>query len=481
MKHRIFSFATVVSAILAMATGFSSCKEDIAIHSNLTPAGDNIGTDTLVIPDSLLVAQTIIDDTLLTSTKLVTSYTVFHALGWLKEPVDPTRNPYPSNTNARIFLQFVPVSTGFTFPSTDVIDSAVIVLPYGGFSWGDTTVRDEQEIQAFELTDTMSNNTNYYSYTQKAQGGSVSAPVKFYTGKAGTGVINDSVSVRGVKTPPHLRIRLTDAYLNTFKGVVARGYTTHDSFLNAVKGFCIRPVDESKTGRAMPYFTIYGPSTSGYYNQSNLLVYAHANGDTTLKTYQFPFSTTYTAHYNYIKRTYGNMSLFNDPNHPYLMVENQPGAAIDFRIKNLRSLNALKGNIVINKVQLIFNEVNEFVYPDSKYGHPPRIYPIGIDAVGVRYTLVDRYEDYSTKYALQTGLDFVDGKPVTNTTNNNTTYAINFPRELQRSMIQQKSELHLRINGTLTYPGAFRLIAGNRSNPNAQYRYALKIIYSKQK
>jgi hypothetical protein len=481
LKHRIFSFATVVTAIFALAVAVTGCKEDIAIRTNLTPAGDNIGTDTLVIPDTSIILQTVEDDTLQTSTKLAT-YTVFHALGWLKEPTD-SKNPYPSNMDAHVYLQFIPVSTGFSFASTDVVDSAVIILPYGGFSWGDTTVRDRQEVTAYELTDTMSNNSKYYTYTKKDFNAStpVSDPVSFYTGKSGTGVIGDSVTVKGVKVPAHLRIPLKPDFVTKLKNVVALHYSTHDSFLNAIKGFSIQS-SKLLNGLAMPYFQIYGSGTSGYYNQCNLMVYAHPNGlNDSVVTYQFPFNSTYTAHYNQITRKYSNNSLFNDPNHPNLMVQNQPGAGIDVRIKDLRLLNALKGNVVVNKVELLFNEVNEFVYPNSTYIRPPRIYPIGIDAVNVRYSVIDRYDSYTSRLSSQTGLDFLDGTPVTNSTTNNTTYSINFPREFQHSIIQQKSELHLRINGTLTYPGAFRLIVGNHSNPNANYRYALKIIYSKQK
>jgi hypothetical protein len=481
LKHRIFSLATVLMAGCAIA--ISSCKEDITIHSDLSPS--SIGTDTLIIPDSCFEAQTVLDDTLLTSTKSV-SYAVYHALGWLKEPLDPSTNPYPSNTAGHIYLQVVPISTGFGYNSNSIIDSAVIVLPYGGFTWGDTTVNDLQEITAYELSDTLSNNSRYYTTTKKSFDPTpVSDPARFYTGRAGTGVINDSVTIRNVnnhtntvKVAPHIRIPLRQSFVTRFNDIVARRYSTYDSFLNAFKGFYLEP-SKTLNGRAMPYFRING--TSDAYGQANLLVYGHPSGlNDSVTLYQFPFNTTYAAHYNYITRAYSNMSLFNNMNHPYLMVQNQPGAAIDLKIKNLRSFDAVKGNVVINKVELILTEVNEFAGSTS-YTHPPRIYPIGIDGAGVRYGIVDRYDNYPTRTTTENGLNFIDGTPVTNTTNNSTTYSINFPREFQQNIIQQKSELHLRINGTQSYPAAFRLIAGNRNNPNANYRYAVRVIYSKQK
>lgn len=482
MKHRFSSFVPLLVAGCAIA--ISSCKEDIIIRSDLSPS--TLGTDTLIIPDSCFEAQTVLDDTLLTSTKSV-SYAVYHALGWLKEPLDPAKNPYPSNTAGQIYLQVVPTSTGFGYPANTAIDSAVIVLPYGGFTWGDTTINDLQEITAYELSDTLSNNTRYYTTTKKAYDPApVSDPARFYTGRRGTGVINDSVTIRDIskrtgttiKTAPHLRIRLKQNFVNHFNDIVGRRYSTYDSFLTAFKGFYLEP-SKSLNGRAMPYFRING--TSGPYGQANLLVYGHPTGiDDSVTLFQFPFNTTYAAHYNYITRQYSNMALFNDKNHPYLMVQNQPGAAIDLRIKNLRSLDAVKGNVVINKVEMVFMEIPEFS-GENGYSRPPRIYPIGIDGASVRYGIVDRYDSYQTRATTETGLNFMDGTPVTNATNNTTTYAINFPREFQQNIIQQKSELHLRINGTQSYPAAFRLIAGNRNNPNANYRYALRVIYSKQK
>ena len=477
MNQRNFSFAGLLTGFVALVLGFSSCKEDIIIKSNLTPSTDNIGTDTFLIPADYIIAKTVQDDTLQTSTRSAT-YNVYHALGWLKEPAE-TSLPYPSTTQGDVIFQIVPKSTGFAFTGGDIIDSVVIVMPYSGFSWGDTTVTDAQTIKAYELSDTLTNNSRYFTTTVKTPKSEEIGSVTFNTGRLGTGVIGDSVVLvksrsknSTQKVGPHLRIKLSNAFKERFDTLVGKHYSTHDSFLNNLRGFMLKP-DVNKAGKAMPYFRINGGSDN--YGQTNLLVYAHNGGNDSI-VYQFPFNTTYTAHYNYIKRTYSNPALFNNKDFPELMVQNQPGAAIDLTITNLRDFEALKGNIVINKVEFVLTEVAEYAQT-VKYTRPIRTYPLGIDGANVKYGILDRLDNGSASDA---GLSFINGTPFTNTATNTTTYPINFPREFQQSMIQQKSELHLRINGTQTFPAAYRLVAGNRSHPNAKYRYALRVVYSKQ-
>jgi hypothetical protein len=271
---------------------------------------------------------------------------------------------------------------------------------------------------------------------------------------------------------PHLRIKLTDDFKTRFQTLIAKQYSSQDSFLLDLKGFYLKS-NATGAGRAMPYFRING--SSSYYTHANLLAYMH-NGTNDSLIYQFPFNTTYTAHYNKVNRTYGDKSIFN-ANHPNLMVQNQPGAAIDLFIKNLRTFKELQGAVVINQASLILTEINEYKQTD-KYVRLDRTYPYGIDFGQNKYRILDLF---TSGAASESGLSFIDGTPRTDTVSKDVTYTINFPRELQQCIIQQKSELHLRINGTSSYLGAYRLVVGNKNNPNTRYRYALKVTYSKQK
>lgn len=446
-------------ALLATAIGFSSCKEDIIIQTNLTPGADNIGTITFFLPDSFYTAKTVYDDSGITSG--VSGFGVYHALGWMNG------DTYSGNTAGSIYLQVVPTSTGFSYATNDVADSAVLVIPYSGFTWGDTTIRSEQKVSVYEIADTMSINSRYYTTTNKAVKNTLLGSASFYTGPRNTGVISDSVALKnGKKAQAHLRIKLSSAFLTDFNDRLKNNVDSFAGFLRSFRGFYIAP-DSSGSGLAMPYFLMTG--TTGYYGQVNMLVYGHntTSGSDSV-VYQFPLNSTYAAHYNKITRNYTDRSIFND-NSPLLLVQNQPGGAIDLTIKRLRELPIPQG-VVINQASIIFTEIPATL--SNKYAHPPRIYPLGIDANGVKYSTLDRYPTITDD-----GLRFIDATPRINGAV--TTYTMNLPREFQQGIIQQKSELHLRINGTQDFPAAYRLVLGNKTNTT--YKIALKIIYSKLK
>lgn len=448
-------------AFVAIAIGFSSCREDIIIQTNLTPGADNIGTVMMDLPDSFYSAHTIYDDSIVTSG--ASGYGIYHALGWMNG------DPYAGNTNARIYLQIVPSSTGFTYATNDVPDSAVLVLPYGGFTWGDTLVRTDQQINVYELNDTMSLSSRYYAFSRKPRKGTIIGTATLSTGRSGTGVISDSVTVRGVKVAPHLRVSLTRSFLDDFNNRLKTNVDSFAGFLRSFNGFYLETADTNISGRAMPYFLMNG--TTPKYGQAGMLVYTHNTGtgaDSTV--YSFPFNSTYTAHFNQISRTYTGVGQAPfTAGSDLLMVQNQPGAAIDMTIKNLRNLPIPKDAVIV-KASIVFTEIPATL--STTYVHPPRIYPVGVDANGVKYGTLDRYP-----LTTNDGLNFIDGTPrITGTL---TTFTVNIPREFQQSIIQQKSELHLRINGTQDYPAAFRVLLGNKNN--ADYKFALKIIYSKQK
>ena len=478
MTRRVSSFVLAIIAVIATAIGMTSCRENIAIQSDLTPGVDGIGTDSLIVPDSFFTLNTVHDDSILTS-NVGATYSIFHALGWM------TGDQLSGRTSANTYLQVVPTATLFSFDATNgaALDSAVLVIPYGGFTWGDTMSRSQQTIHAHLLQDTISNTARYYAFTMKNWMPAEIGNGAYYTGPAGSGVIQDSVKVYlshsagTTKTvAPHIRIKLDTAFLSSLKAIVAdtSKTSTFAGFLAALKGFYLRAdtTAGSNPGKALAYFRLNGLTDN--YGEANLLVYAHNNNTDTV-VYQLPFNNTYTGAYNRITRNYTDQSVFA-PNSTTLMVQNQPGAAIDLLIKNMRNLPLPAGvklsDIVINKASLIFTEIPSSI--NTQYTHPPRIYPIGFDASGGKYAILDRYP-----LTTSDGLSFIDATPRTDSVKNITTYTMNFPREFQQAIVQQKSELHLRINGTQTYPAAYRLLVGNKNHPN--YRMVFRVIYSKLK
>src|SRR5690606_2806566 len=235
--------------------------------------------------------------------------------------------------------------------------------------------------------------------------------------------------------------------------------------------------DTNQAGRAIPYFFLDGNTD---YTRAGIAFYFREDSDpNTTKTTFFNFSKTDCAHYNRITRDYTGTTaktyfdlLNSAPNtsDDVVLLQNEPGAAIDLRIQNIQTLP----KEVINKAQLIFYKDSSV--SDDVFSEPTQIYPVGVNTDGTTYTIKDR-EPVSSF----TPLTLIDGQKRTLTVGGTsvTAYIINIPRELQKAIVEGKDELHLRINGTQTYPGAYRLVAGGRNYNDANYRIKFNVTYSK--
>ena len=106
---------------------------------------------------------------------------------------------------------------------------------------------------------------------------------------------------------------------------------------------------------------------------------------------------------------------------------------------------------------------------------PNRITPVGIDEAGAEYEILDY-----TGSDITAAIFFVDGNKRSEkdaSGNTITTYRINIPREVQKTIIDKRNELHLRIKGTKGFPGAYRLVAGGRNH--SSYKMQLNVVYAK--
>lgn len=465
MKLRLLP---AIAALCALFTAlFSSCKEDTIISASVTPSVDNIhtfgigrdfGLDTIS-----LATATVYDDSAVTSLNTVPA---FSPIGWLSGTSNG--DPYSGNTAGSLYMQVIPPFTGLSL--TDDPDSGFIILPYSGFIWGDTMQPSTQTYRAYRISEPFSKDSLYYSFFKKNTESEVIGVGSFHINGTGPRLV-DSVSVNGKKVTPHLRIELSQSFLRQLRSLLnGIADSSYAAFINAFRGFYIVP-DSSAPRPWLPYFRL-DPAGSSIYSQSGVVLYKHlASGSDT--TYAFPLNPNYAAHFTRITRNYVSTEALNtfQPGSDKLLLQNAPGAAIDVKIP----IAGLPKGVVINKCELVITELPEAVSP--YFSRPPRILPVGIDESGARFTILDRFPTNTVE-----ALNFIDGsareEKVGATTY--TRYHINFPRELQRSIVQGKSSLHLRIGGTATFPAAYRLVAGSRIHPDQQYRMTLNIVYSKQ-
>lgn len=466
----------VFFAILT-ALSQTGCKENTVANTKLAPNIDNVNTfgDTLNA-----VTKTYFDDTLETSFT-IGGIAVNHALGTINA------DPYFGTTNSSIYFQVIPNNaTNVTFDRSSYhFDSAVLILPYSGFTYGDSTGNYTQTYTAYMLADTMSTTTPYYSYNTKPVGpvlGSVTMNVNS---------VRDSVFAEGINQAPHLRIHLDTNAISAYilNNTDIQNASSYAAFLTAFPGICIKATNTNAVSHAMPYFRI-DPSNEGMYAAATIAIYSHstATGVTTpVSPIQLSFDETYCAHFNNIYRNYRNYpvnQLFNsykqNPNvsDTVIALQNQPGAALDLRIYGVKKIPTS----VINRAELDISVVGTGnPADDATFYGPSQLYPLGIDSNGLEYTIADRYPLTSTS-----PLGVLDGYPHTYTYNMGllsiTTYAINIPRELQAAVVAKRDTVHLHINGTQDYYGAYRIVAGGNSllsNRNKNYQVNLKVIYTK--
>ena len=457
-------YTLILGITLFTQTG---CKENTILNANVAPSVDNISGDTASLN---IVCKTIFTDSIVTSYSF-SGISIIHGLGTVNDP-------YFGRTNAGIYFQIAPPTSQFSFPANITYDSAVLILPYSGFTWGDSAKNISQTITAYRITDTMSVNSTYYAFNTKA----VDRSIKL----GSTPVIIDNLSEPVVTGPtngdttmtrsPHLRIKLDSnafiAKINAKSGQPELNDAA--SFLAYFNGIYLE-ADPRSNGAAIPYFYIDGSTD---YTRAGVLFYYHVAGDTTSRTVAFPYTSGTCAHFNHVVTNFRGSraepiigAAANNTNP--LLLQNLPGCMMDVYVTGIRSSPFYTSTSLINKAQLIVSRQSNTL-EDEVYSSPYRIYPIGIDAIGATYTIADGYPITSTA-----PLAFIDGtKRDPDGVSPNTHYLLNMPRELQAAIKAGKDTLHLHITGTTDFPGAFRLVAGGSDNSATKIRF--NVVYSKK-
>ncbi len=440
-----------------------SCKEDTILGTDVVPTGDSILTRS--VPDTLTVlTRSVYDDSAITSyLRTVDNGTralgaVFFAAGTI------TGDPVFGRTTSGIAFQPAPSGANFTFGANPRIDSAVLQLPYSGFSWGDTLSGPPLRLRVYQMSEVLSKDS-FYSATRVP---AVDRSRLFGERDIYFNELKDSTTVLGRRQAPHVRIRLDGAsFLPALNEAIAQN-STIPAFVNAFKGIYI--ASASGSGNFLPYFNFQGGTTE--YQRAGITVYYRNDVNDTGRV-SFFFQPAYSAVYNAITRDYTGTpaytALFGDaPDAQLLYLQSRPGATIDIRLPNLGSLPLA----VYNRAALTLTQID--TGGTTAFSPPARLIVSKINDDGTRSSIADRLPESSNESA-----DFVDGNlrsvliggVIVNQ------YIINFPRELQQTVATRKQRLHLRLNATPNLPGAFRMLAGGRSH--GAWKLKVAINYSR--
>ncbi len=443
----------------------AGCREETIVKSNLAPSSIH------------LVEMDGDDFTLRTRTRWVDStLTSKAAFGENTGPVVHTagavNDPFFGNTVARLYFQVLPEKPEFQFSASSfVIDSAVVLLPYAGFSWGDTTASaPKQTYQVYRVIEDMEVGDLYYASTDKAiqaEPVGVATTVDLYR------LRKDSVNILGENKAPHLRIPLRPAFVEELKNTAASS-GENAYFLSQIKGLAVG-VTDSNQGKTLPYFLLNGGQD---YARAAIQFFYRENGGTETRIAYFHFAPADCAHFNQVRRHYNG-----HPAASYLastassdsvvLIQNPPGAALDLEIAGFSACEPG----VVHQAQLTITQLILPTDPDHQTFSPPaRIFPTGIDADGKTYPILDVFPQ-----GTEEGSNYVNG--IAEMINFGGiqlfTYKINLPREVQRMIAEKEDVLRLRIGGTPSYYGAFRMTAGGAGHSNSNSKIQFQLSYSK--
>ena len=457
----------ILSSLIAVVLFQASCKENTLINAKISPSNNSIGVYKATLS---CITHTYNDDTAITSLN-IGNVPIYQGVGAVTDP-------YFGSISGATFFQIVPRDLTAAIYNNAVIDSAVLVLPYSGFTYGDTANQSAtQTYQVFYMQDSMGLTTNYYNYSSK--------PIDAANPLSDPTTVNvfhlrDSFGTNallGNAAGLRLKLKLATLMSKIRPALDALGGSTSPTsqdFINNFNGICVRVADSRQSGAAMPYFRLNG---SDIFSEAGILVYYHlpaTSADTALVEPYF-FNTEVCAHFNNINRSYSHFPINNlfhstQANDDIIALQNQPGASLDVIVPGIKSLP--KG--LINKVELQLTLLPGSTYNPTTFAAPEKLYPLGIGNGNYPFGITN-----GGTYFIADGVN--DGYLHSFTSGSTTlqTFTVGLPQEMIASIAAKNDTLHLHINGTRDFYGAFHMVAGGGSYSDTLYRAKLIVVYSK--
>ncbi len=269
MKSNHFRILNVLASLLILIFLVYSCKKDpYQVGINLLPPSDTLNVKTS--DTASFVAYSVLQDT------VRTDETALSILGSLMDPVF-------GSTTASFYMQYWLSEEAPDFGTNPGLDSIVLRIPYGKI-YGDTNAL--QTLKIYELSENIYYDSSYYSNRSAETYG---VPLANYTFKPAP---KDSVTVGGVKLPPHIRINLnnlTKYFGNKLLNAPATSLSTNVNFLEFMKGLYIESA-RAQSGGALLSFD---PTST----LSNIVMYYH---NATTDSLQFSFlGVPHSARFNH--------------------------------------------------------------------------------------------------------------------------------------------------------------------------------------
>lgn len=451
------SISRVAAIIIAFAAVFSTgCKESSILNTNITPAGDSLIIEGEDVPIEFKTVLTKYNTGILTDV-------VVQGVGIVKN------DPEVGSMNSSMYFQVVPPqSAGYTLPAN--IDSFVLVLPYVGFTYGDTN--NTQTYAVHYVDEEMEYGAVYYNDASKAVSTLLGSTTVSYK------QIKDSVAAEGKNQIPHLRIKLNNSDL--LAKLNAATYSDYAAFLKSFHGFRVSAVDNGNN-KGVPYFRMSSDGSTSDYAAAAVLVYYHETNDPTVARKNiFSFNKENCAHFSHIENDISGSNAAN-PGNEFVYLQGRPGLGIEVNTTNLKNTE----NKVVNKAEIVITQVAGTY--DSLFFVAPRVLIPYRDEDGKAtinpsidtFVNITDYVFTSSTGVQVSGASFVSPEKRLVTINGTQYYqwVVNIPKELQ-TCLKNRKEMKLLITGAnVGYTGAFKLKGyGNNADPRLKIR--LNVVYS---
>ncbi len=319
-----------------------SCQNSDSIGLDVDPETDLSGSfiDTMSISTA-----TVLDDSIATN-----SLSQF-PLGYFNDPL-------LGKTTANIALSLNLATTGTTFGTSPVLDSAVLVLHYGDEFSGDSTSILNFEVR--QLSTPLSAAKAYYNTFRHSFDntliGSKSAMVKLKDSVKVTEIVTGKADVQKTRAP-QLRIPISPTFINNnFLKAAATNFSSDDAFQKFIKGLYLS-VNRSQTAGAggIAFFNLSDSSRlEVYYKTPNGSAIDTIRTTFPIKSGSLPVAAEFSHDYTGtpVQTQLANASVQYDVNY----VQGLAGLRTRIRFPYIDKLKSL-GNITINKAELIVSVV----------------------------------------------------------------------------------------------------------------------------
>ncbi|HVA97790.1 MAG TPA: DUF4270 domain-containing protein [Bacteroidia bacterium] len=352
-------------AFLALlGIGITSCNKTSVIGLNVQPKSDLLNVsfkDTTTI-----IAYSVKEDS------IISNKTTYSLLGSYNDPVF-------GNTSASIYAQvllpngLVNVNMG---PTGQVLDSAVLVLPYALYYYGNL---DPQTIQVYQVTQDFYQYNSYYSNDNLSIGQLIGSKLVFPQPTTGSSF-----------GEPQLRIHLDKTFCtNTFlKQSGSANLASNASFVSFLKGIYITTAN----GYQYPHqggilaFNLTDPicGIQLYYRNPKLPPYLAGNNITFNINAGSAYFDNFTHNFRHSSIIATNVDTTLGTNNVY--VQSMAGVKVKIKMPYLENWKD-SGQIVVNKAEFDVSVNNALT--ESSYPVPPQLYLVGIDSVGGEIILPD--------------------------------------------------------------------------------------------